>query len=190
MKTEKTPGNGNPFVMDPFASADHQNIVRRHRVTLEFIGDRQLGRVLDIGERNPFTIRLEEKYGIKVENTCGDLDMIELEGKYNTIFCLEVIEHLMNPLRLLEQINKILEPDGTLFLSTPKHKPHFLWDKHHFTELDEYRLNALVTRAGFEIVRKQFFLTMPLWWYFTGFRPFLRMFFNKGRIVELREIDL
>jgi SAM-dependent methyltransferase len=112
--------------------------------------------------------------------------MIELKGNYDTIFCLEVIEHLMNPLRLLEQINRILEPDGKVFLSTPKHKPHFLWDKYHFTELDEYRFNALVTRAGFESVRIRFFRTMPIWWYFTGFRPFLRMFFNKGRIAELK----
>jgi hypothetical protein len=61
MKTKETHSYGNPFIMDPFASADHQNIVRRHRITLDFIGDQQLGRVLDIGERNPFTLRLEKK---------------------------------------------------------------------------------------------------------------------------------
>lgn len=178
----------NPFLMDPFVTADARNIRRRHQITLEFVGERDLGRVLDIGERNPFTNRLEKRYGIKVTNTEGDLDVIELKGIYDTVFCLEVIEHLMNPLRLLMQIQNVLSADGTLFLSTPKHKPHFLWDPHHFTELDEFRLQALVTRAGFRIVRTKFFRTMPLWWYMTGVRPFLRFFFNKARIVELKKV--
>jgi len=183
---KKTPSSSeNPFIMDPFALAKNRNMVIRYQITLSFIGERDLGRVLDIGVRNPFTIQLEEKYNTTVKNTEGDLDIIELEGSYDTIFCLEVIEHLMNPLHFLLQVQKILKPGGVLFLSTPKHKPHFLWGNHHFTEYDEFRLEALFARAGFKTVRKHFFRTMPLWWYFTGLRPFLRMFFNKSRIVEL-----
>lgn len=185
MKPTKATDVANPFIMNPFDSANDQNIIKRHNATFEFIGKREFGATLDIGPRNPFTIRLEEKYHISVDNTDGDLDIIDLQGSYDTVFCLEVIEHLMNPLRLLHQINAVLKPQGSLFLSTPKHKPHFLWDKHHFTELDDFRLNALVTRAGFKIIRKKFFRTTPLWWHFTGFRPFFRLFFNRSRIVEL-----
>lgn len=174
------------FVMDPFATAEQRNILRRHQNTLDFIGTRAMGKVLDIGERNPFTLRLEERLGISVENTRGDLDTITLRGHYDTVLCFEVIEHLMNPLHLLLQINTVLNSNGSLFLSTPKHKPHFLWDRYHFTEMDEYRLNILIKRGGFQVVRKRIFRTMPFWWYFTGFRPFLRMFYNKIFILELK----
>ena len=187
MNVEPSPTN--PFMMDPYAIADQRNIVRRYQVTLDFIGDKQMGRVLDIGERNPFTKRLEGAHGVSIENTSGDLDTIELSGSFDTVLCLEVIEHLMNPLQLLLQIHKVLNHDGSIFLSTPKHKPHFLWGRHHFTEMDEYRLKALVNRAGFQVVRKQLFRTMPFWWYLTGVRPFLRMFHNKVFLLELKKID-
>jgi len=179
----------NPFLMDPFATADQRNIIQRHRYTLDFIGSRHLGRTLDVGDRNPLTVRLEEKFGVSIESTTGDLDSIDLDGMFNTIFCFEVIEHLMNPLRLLQGLRRILRPNGSLFLSTPKHKPHFLWDVHHFTELDRQRLQSLVDRAAFSISRNAEFRTMPFWWYFTGVRPLVRMFFNKIFILELRPID-
>lgn len=113
------PSFANPFLMDPYAIADQRNIVRRYQVTLDFIGNRQMSRVLDIGERNPFTVRLEETRGVSVENTSGDLDTIKLSGSFDTVLCLEVVEHLMNPLQLLLQIHKVLNHDGSLFLSTP-----------------------------------------------------------------------
>jgi SAM-dependent methyltransferase len=173
--------------MDPFATSCDRNIVQRHSRTIEFIGTRQLGRVLDLGERNPLTARIEDRYGILIENTSGDLDDLALTGTFDTVLCFEVIEHLMNPLRILQQVHRVLEPSGSFFLSTPKHKPHFLWDKHHFTEFDWKRLSALIARAGFQVMRKDEFRTMPMWWYFTGIRPLIRMFNNKVFVLELRK---
>lgn len=101
MKSVDSSLKGNPFTMDPYAISKQRNIIRRYEATMNFIGNREFGKILDIGERNPFTLRLEEKHAISVENTQGDLDTIELKGSYNTVLCLEVIEHLMNPLQLL-----------------------------------------------------------------------------------------
>jgi len=173
--------------MDPFESADAKNIIKRHEFTVKFVGDRDLGTVLDIGERNPLTERFEKLKGLKIQNTIGDLDCLTLEGGYDSVFCFEVIEHLMNPLNLLLQIHSVLRPSGRLFLSTPKHKPHFLWGEHHFTEYDEKRLGALIARAGFVIERNAEFRTMPLWWHFLGIRPLIRIFNNSVFITELRK---
>jgi 2-polyprenyl-3-methyl-5-hydroxy-6-metoxy-1,4-benzoquinol methylase len=67
----------------------------------------------------------------------------------------EIIEHLMNPLWFLWQVRQALKPDGTLCLSTPINKPKFFWRPDHFHEVDEYRLNRLIERAGFEIIRRE-----------------------------------
>jgi len=175
----------NPFLMDPFESANQRNIIKRHEFTMGFVGNDSLGAILDIGERNPLTERFEKRAGVTIQNTSGDLDCLTLEGVYDSVFCFEVIEHLMNPLNLLLEIRKVLRPSGRLFLSTPKHKPHFLWGKYHFTEFDEQRLTALVSRAGFLIRRKAEFRTMPFWWHFLGIRPLMRMVYNKVFILEL-----
>jgi SAM-dependent methyltransferase len=181
-----TSTSNNPFLMDPFESAHDRNTVRRHEATIAFIGEISIGDALDIGERNPLTERLEGKYSVHIRNTSGDLDNPKLNGVFDSIFCFEVIEHLMNPLNLLLEIRRVLRPSGRLFLSTPKHKPHFLWGQYHFTEFDEERLRALVTRAGFEIRRKAEFRTMPIWWHFLGIRPLIRFFHNKVFILELK----
>ena len=176
-----------PYAMNPFPTADQRNIVRRHRETIQFVAGREWGNTLDIGERNPLTERLEQAFGINITNTTGDLDLVQLQGTYDTICCFEVVEHLMNPLHVMMQISKVLAPDGVCFLSTPIHKPHFLWDQFHFTEYDQKRLLSLLQRAGFHPLRSKIFRTMPAWWYLTGIRPFLRFFFNNVIILELRK---
>lgn len=183
--TTKDQKSHNPFLMDPFELSGRGNTIKRYRSTIEFIGDHHLGAVLDIGERNPLTEQLEDRYGITIENTTVDLDLVPLSGTYDTVFCFEVIEHLMNPLHLMLQIRGVLKESGRLFMSTPKHKPHFLWGKYHFTEYDEKRLLALVARAGFRIIRFEEFRTMPFWWHFLGIRPLIRAFYNKVLILEL-----
>jgi SAM-dependent methyltransferase len=152
---------------------------------IKFIEKKDLGKTLDIGERNPLTEILENYYAIKIENTNVDLDVEKLSGKYDTIFCFEVIEHLYNPLHLLLEIHKILNDKGQLYLSTPKGKPHFLWFKHHFHEIYEPELRSLFIRAGFTISRLKYFRVIPIWKGFAGFRPFIRMLFQRKCMVEL-----
>lgn len=159
----------------------------RFKHTLSFIGDHTSKLALDIGERNPLTPLLEEKLKINIQNTNIDLDVENLSGQYDTIFCFEIIEHLMNPLHLLIEIRNCLKGNGICYISTPICKPHFLWDPHHFTEYDHHRLNALVNRAGFEIIRYKVVRSRPLFWYLGGIRPLIRFFVNKTILIELRK---
>lgn len=47
------------------------------------------------------------------------------EASFNTIFALEVIEHLNKPEQFLEEANRVLTEKGKLILTTPKNG--FLW---------------------------------------------------------------
>ncbi len=66
-------------------------------------------------------------------------DLAAKHGTFPLVVCLEVIEHLYDPRGLIRTIGKLLEPGGTVVLSTPFHgywKNLGLavmgrWDHHH-----------------------------------------------------------
>lgn len=161
---------------------------RTEEVILQFIGERTIGKALDIGIRNPVTELLEKHYNRSIDSTNIDLDVGQLSGEYDTIFCFEVLEHLFNPLHFLLEAKKVLKDDGTIFLSTPKGRPHFLAFTHHFHEFYKSELIALIERAGMKIVRLQYYRIRPLSMSF-GFRPFLRVFFDRKCMVEIKKSD-
>ena len=88
---------------------------------------------------------------------------------FDAISCLEVVEHLFDPVCVLKEIYRILKPNGQLVLTTPNIRyfrnlyrliikgefPHtstetFAWDGghlHYFTRKDLYNL---LREAGFE----------------------------------------
>lgn len=94
------------------------------------------------------------------------------DGTYDLVLCFEVIEHMeIDPMYLIENINRVLRPDGLCFLSTPNsasarnvHKilrgyaPHFFmkygrartYHRHNF-EYAPHQLIDLMKSAGFSI---------------------------------------
>lgn len=170
-----------PFFADTDTPESAYN-ARRYNFTLSFIRELH-GDILDCGERNPINDLIEKKFIVKIKNTVGDLDVATIDGKYDYVLAFEIIEHLMNPLWLLLQIKNALKPGGTLYLSTPINKPKFLWRHDHFHEFDEYRLRALVERAGFEIVRNE----RRRFYSITGVRPIIRALLKTGTMfLELK----
>lgn len=169
---------------------EHSSQVRAKKdlkTIVKFIGDREPGNTLDIGAENPLKIELSKWYGLEIDGTGEkDLDVDELSGIYDTVFCFEVIEHLFNPLFLLLQIRKVLKDDGLLFLSTPRRRPHHMWYKYHFHEFSQQELINIVKRAGFKINRIEYMHSArPLLGYFKGIRSFLRIFIERKCLLEL-----
>ncbi len=81
-------------------------------------------------------------------------------GKYDLIFFSEVLEHLPNDNLALKKINKLLNTNGTLFLSTPsKNAPlyrlgvasKFDRDVGHLRRYDVEELTEKLVRCGFTI---------------------------------------
>lgn len=48
-----------------------------------------------------------------------DLDRPAHQNTYDAIYCMEVFEHVIDPVPLLEQFNRLLAPGGTLVISVP-----------------------------------------------------------------------
>ena len=168
-----------------YYNAKHVQI--RWRKTLAFLNeDKTTKSALDIGDRTPFTEKLESFFDCPFDNTKIDLDKEHLTGEYDVITACEIIEHLYNPLHFLMEIRSVLNKSGTLYLSTPKGKPYFLWSEDHFHEMRFDRLNSLINRAGFSIIRYDEIHIHPLSFYFTGIRPLLRFVFEKHLLLELK----
>ena len=158
----------------------------RWEKTLEFMGSRKnIKSALDIGDRTDLTEMMEDKYGVKFDNTQGDLDKIELKGNYDLVTSFEVLEHLFNPLFNLVQIKNILNTNGRLILSTPLAKPRMLWSEEHFHEMSKNSIQALFEAAGLKVLRENYFRVYPVTFYFKGVRPLLRLIYDKIQIYEL-----
>ena len=164
----------------------------RYAVTLSFIAQCIEARpspdsmALDIGERNPLTEEIEKLLGLELHSTEGDLDEVQIPGQYDYVFSFEVLEHLFNPLWHMKQIRRCLNPGGRVFLSTPVGKPHFLWSLHHFHELHPREFRSLIECAGLRIETLRTARIRPWYFYFSGIRPFARLFYERIFLVELR----
>ena len=158
--------------------------------TLKFLNKphNRLKNGLDIGDKSPLTEAMEDYFSIQFSNTNVDLDIEPLNGKYDIITSFEVIEHLYNPLFNLLEIHKVLNENGIFYLSTPLFKPSFLWSPNHFHEMQKASIINLFNRAGFRIEREDKFKIHPISFYLKGFRPLMRLFFERVQIFELRKI--
>ena len=163
----------------------------RWRKTIEFMKGYPF-MTLDIGDRSVMTEKLETLYDVGFDNTNIDLDIEDLSTSfafdYDLITCFEVLEHLFNPLHCLLQMKWVLAPDGRIYISTPRYKPHFLWGN-HFHEMSEKSILALFERAGLRVVRRKTIFIMPWRSLLTGFRPWLRLIFDRGYLFELVKGD-
>jgi len=103
---------------------------------------------------------------------CSDLNDGHIPYKDATFDCvtaLEVLEHIINPLRILIEIKRVLEANGQFLLTTPNIRyfrnlqtlifrgsfPHtttdtFIWGGGHFHYFTRRDLSLLLTQAGFK----------------------------------------
>jgi hypothetical protein len=146
-------------------------------------------RCLDLGPENPLGGMIARACDCRVENTAWvDLDLPywhrNFHGPYDAVFAFEVLEHLFNPLGALLQAKSLLSEHGSIYVTHPR-RPSFLSTRGHFHELDAFRWEELVKRAGLRIVREETFRHVPTW--FTGVRPLLRWAVGRVYFAQLRK---
>jgi len=116
---------------------------RLFKRTAKFIGSLD-GRVADMGCENAKSNYLSDYFGVKIEQIDCDFNFTSLpDKKYDIILCLEVLEHLQNPLFFMKNVKGMLAPKGTLYLSTPS-RFRFLWTEKHFFEMSQRHLRKWI----------------------------------------------
>jgi 2-polyprenyl-3-methyl-5-hydroxy-6-metoxy-1,4-benzoquinol methylase len=130
--------------------------------------------------RDSYCDKLTQKFGdkgIQVFNI--DLVDADFEGKYknmlgsfDTVFALNVVEHIENDHLALRNINKLLAVDGVVIILVPAYQ--FLYngiDKglEHYRRYTQSMTNATLTQAKFKIIHEQYFNAMGIpAWFISG----------------------
>ena len=147
--------------------------------------------VLDLGPPNALARLLERRDAVRIVHSGEhDLDREPIPafqpGPFATITAFEILEHLLNPLLVLDGCRQVLQSDGLLYVTVPRRHPHeWLFSKspEHFHEFAPDELRWLLDKAGFEIERFDMANTSEL---AAGVRPVLRRFFKNLLLVRCR----
>ena len=163
------------------------SFMNRAEQTIDLLKYRMYGDIADCGENNPLKEMFEGELGINIDSLDWDFNKAYygLEKKYDVILCLEVLEHVMNPLLFLKQLKRLLKEGGTIYLSTPYQLPQILKAIHHYHEIPTDRLEWLFEEAKLNYNRIGNVTIAGNWYnHLYGIRPILR-YFQKTRVYEL-----
>jgi SAM-dependent methyltransferase len=139
---------------------------------LRHVGPRARGRLLDVGcgcrpYEEIFAPHVDEYLGLELEATfsetaaASDLRKPDLyyDGKripfedcsFDTVLSIQVLEHTPEPQQLLDEMARVLRPDGLLILSAPfcfrLHE-----EPHDYYRFSPHGLRHMCARAGLEVV--------------------------------------
>ena len=92
------------------------------------------------------------------------------EGAYDTIVCLNVLEHIEDDLAAIKRAKRTLAPGGKLVLLVPQFQSLYgSYDKQvgHYRRYSRKSLRSVIARAGLEPIKVRNFnaLGIPGWWF-------------------------
>jgi len=197
----------NIFAFNAFVMARYQQVVK-------LIPQKSNQKVLDIGcgdgvllsfmeKGNLFGVDLDQSslnYGasrVKAKFIQAPADKLPFKANFfDIVLATEIIEHLSQPEKLIQEAKRVLKPEGYLILTTPLKQPGKLADKLHVQEFSPTELKNLlhphfqlitITQSHPLCFKKIYTLTLfkfgrfyfepfkwliNLWVFVTGLNPF------------------
>ncbi len=199
--------------------AEAEGRAKNFQAILESLGRtaRPEGRLLDIGSANGLFIHLARKQGYQAEGIepsaslveeartrygielfPGTLEEYQTEKSFDIVTLLDLIEHIAEPVRFLNRINRLMNPDGILVIVTPDIDSlaarllRRRWWHHRIAHINFFplkTLSRLLDQCGFEIEKKRRYS-----WHFSAFYLVSRLiptrFLPQGLQKILKKINL
>lgn len=134
----------------------------QYRVTLPLVQRFARGRLIDLGcgdvPFRPFIIDQLDTYEsldlyprTAQVTYVGDVQTLTMcaDNAYDTVLCLEVLEHVPDPFRAAREIQRILKPNGCVILSVP-HLSRLHDEPNDYYRYTRYGIEHLLEQAGLE----------------------------------------
>jgi glycosyltransferase involved in cell wall biosynthesis len=143
-------------------------------MTQQLAGGRKLYVASDIDEehiaRQRVRFRGRPNLQIRKCDLCRSEDFAELRGKFDTVVCLNVLEHVEDDLLALRNIRSALAPGGRAIILVPQDQGIYgTLDAvlGHFRRYSDTQLRERMEEAGFVTDRTLHFnrVTRPGWWW-------------------------
>lgn len=121
-----------------------------------------------LGPKGKKTAMDIESEGLGEDDILGSVEDIPVEsGSFDIVSAFDVIEHVKNEAKGLDEIFRVLKPGGHVFISVPAYQ--WAWSKHdeelhHYRRYTRGRLEVAVRQAGFVEAETSygFFGTFPI----------------------------
>jgi SAM-dependent methyltransferase len=81
-----------------------------------------------------------------------DLYDIPEDELFDCVMCTEVLEHVVDPVRAIQKLTRMVKPGGTLIITAPFCSWTHFAPYHYATGFSEYFYNKHIESEGFEIV--------------------------------------
>lgn len=100
---------------------------------------------------SPTSIEVSKKFigAHPVEYVLSDIFKYETNTKYNFITMGEVIEHVEDPVALLNKLKELLAPNGVIFMTTPTNAPSI---DHIYLFRNAQEVIDIIQKAGLEVI--------------------------------------
>lgn len=140
------------------------------------------GTAIDISNKAIIAARKYLPKKSKIKLKLADFYKIKSNKKYDQVFCFEVLEHVPDEKKFVQQMSNVLKINGRLILSVPAHMRD--WNKTddlkgHLRRFEKKELKKLLKDNGFQIVH--------FWSYGFPLLRILRMINKKGSFIKQHE---
>lgn len=135
----------------------------------------KFGKVWAIDINNKYVSETKKKIGKRGQAGFGDIEKGKYffnDKKFNSIVCLNVLEHIKDDQSALNNLFNLLKPGGVLVLLIPAHQ--FLFGEidrsiDHFRRYDKSKISQQLKKIGFKIIKsKRLNFLGALGWFIVG----------------------
>ena len=105
---------------------------------------------------------------------CGSIEDLQLEAKYDVVLMFNLIEHVSNPCKILDQVKSVLKPGGLVIIQTPNFDSwdarvfrNYSWGglhtPRHWVIFNETSLRRELVRADLPVIDVRYVQGAPFW---------------------------
>ncbi len=130
-----------------------------------FLSEKDLiGDAIDFSEE---AIKITKEYNKKELINVILGDATEINKKYNLIILMDVIEHIKEDKKFIENISNKLNNNGYIFISVPNNPDEWAWDDEHYGHFRRYtkeQIRKILRDNNLEVVKLWDF-TFPIFYW-------------------------